>query len=715
MRTQIAVTPRSDLWGRIRLSKARSRGQPAGRRPGTDTLSQAESEVAALVEQMWRRLPTDAYSRPEDPNARNQQDRDTLAVFADYQRTLEARLLDQYIASGELAAIELGRKVAAQYRAVGKADTPIPSQAALNFRFDRTDPRAIDWARQYAGQRITNMTRDQQAVMRDLIQQALSTGRTPGAVGRDLYEALSAVAPGTQRAQYLSEMFGAQVNGLTVRSERAVFNRATTVAADLASRGVQPTKLLEQVRRETDQYAARLRRSRARTIARTEILTASNAGRMGAYQQAVDAGMLDPKHAVKEWEVGPFDVCPICVELGRTTSSAGIPLTQPFQASNGWSGDAPPAHPNCRCTVEINPNAKLYEPTSLQGGGTVDDPYRFGDIRYSPAGEAAGRPAVPRTPRQPRPQPAPAPRTPQPPPRPTPPPQPATPPQSLLDLARPAPPRGSGSNPFADYGPGPQGTRRVKDLVERPDATRGRRKVRADALDETVDMIDQLHGLADDGVLPVEIDLAGKAQSKGGHFTPGTRGARPRRKRGESFAEWRDKVEEYNSRTLRPQIRITDSGFGAGDEVADLGKQMLDMAHEMGHRVDWDGSKFVVREAFNKKGLDLSKRYGPQWVEHLDEVTDPLDRAVLDFIAAARETKSVQTYGRGGAYRAYYTSPVEVWARAYCQWVADVAGNSTMRRGLEAYQRMNFQFTDEEMTVLRPLIERILRLRGLMR
>lgn len=376
---------RTDLWGRLPLTKARRPGQQAGRKPGTNSLSEMERRVADVITRATETLESPDWDAVRLPEQRREYERGILETFAGYADEFTDLLLEQYVLSGDLAARELGRRVALAYQRVGKAEEPLPSTAALNFRFDKLDPRAIEWARQRAGELITNMTRAERETFRQIVVRALETGRTPTGIGRQLVEALQQVRPGTAVGQQLTELFGANMNGLTARYEQAVANRAYETAANLADRGVQASKIVDRVRADADKYAARLRRTRARTIARTEILTANNAGRMGAYRQATESGMLDDKYARKEWEVGPFDVCPVCVELGRTTSANPVPLNQPFEASNGWSGDAPPAHPNCRCTVEINPNPNLYSPTPLVGTGEDGDPYRWGDIRFTDA------------------------------------------------------------------------------------------------------------------------------------------------------------------------------------------------------------------------------------------------------------------------------------------------------------------------------------------
>jgi hypothetical protein len=88
--------------------------------------------------------------------------------------------------------------------------------------------------------------------------------------------------------------------------------------------------------------------ARAETIARTEVMTASNRGQQEAWSQAEDAGLLtgDEKQV---WIVTPDDrLCPICEPLEGETA----PLGGTFRVE-GDDIDGPPAHPRCRCTIGL--------------------------------------------------------------------------------------------------------------------------------------------------------------------------------------------------------------------------------------------------------------------------------------------------------------------------------------------------------------------------
>lgn len=82
--------------------------------------------------------------------------------------------------------------------------------------------------------------------------------------------------------------------------------------------------------------------SRADTIALTEIAEAFGSGQ----SDAADAISLDTgDDVIKEWVMEP-DACEICIENALT---GPIDLDDVFPSGD----DDPPAHPNCRCTLEM--------------------------------------------------------------------------------------------------------------------------------------------------------------------------------------------------------------------------------------------------------------------------------------------------------------------------------------------------------------------------
>tara|TARA_R110000737_G_scaffold90838_1_gene123136 strand:- start:175 stop:525 length:351 start_codon:yes stop_codon:yes gene_type:complete len=108
-------------------------------------------------------------------------------------------------------------------------------------------------------------------------------------------------------------------------------------------------------------------------IARTETAYAQNRGALDTMLQVQTDGLVGPT-TMKEWVTGPVDVCEICQPMGGRK----VLLNQSFNWGTGM-GAYPPAHPNCRCKIDMVPN--LSQPPTKLGTGAINDPnrYRFPD------------------------------------------------------------------------------------------------------------------------------------------------------------------------------------------------------------------------------------------------------------------------------------------------------------------------------------------------
>lgn len=177
--------------------------------------------------------------------------------------------------------------------------------------FDVANPEAIAWARNQSATLVKAITEETRAAIRTLISEGISQKVTPRATARLL------------RA----------IIGLTDQGTRAVTRRY----AELVGQGVSPWRATQRA----EKYAAKLLRSRATTIARTETMRASNEGQQQLWQQALDKGFL-PGSAKKAWIVA--DPCPKCAPL----SGEQVPVNAEFSV-----GINPPLHPRCRCTMGL--------------------------------------------------------------------------------------------------------------------------------------------------------------------------------------------------------------------------------------------------------------------------------------------------------------------------------------------------------------------------
>lgn len=86
--------------------------------------------------------------------------------------------------------------------------------------------------------------------------------------------------------------------------------------------------------------------ARAELIARTETMTAANAGQRLGWEQAVDEGLLSGDERRTWIATGDESTCPICSDLDGTTAKLDGEYPDP-------GGEGPPAHPRCRCTEGI--------------------------------------------------------------------------------------------------------------------------------------------------------------------------------------------------------------------------------------------------------------------------------------------------------------------------------------------------------------------------
>ena len=112
----------------------------------------------------------------------------------------------------------------------------------------------------------------------------------------------------------------------------------------LRANGVYPKRARDMALRD----AARRHRSRAYTIARTELATSYNTGAHQATKEAQERGYLG--HMVKVWSTADDErVCRICGPLEGKEAE----MDDEFQGiGKTWSTRLhPPAHPGCRCAV----------------------------------------------------------------------------------------------------------------------------------------------------------------------------------------------------------------------------------------------------------------------------------------------------------------------------------------------------------------------------
>lgn len=247
---------------------------------------------------------------------------------------------------------------------------------------------------------------------------------------------------------------------------------------------------------------------------------------------------------------------------------------------------------------------------------------------------------------------------------------------------------------------------------------------------------------------PIEIVWSTGNQSKGGHFTPATRGPRPKKpsrriisQQGReayaaAYAEYRERVRVYNDTPTRPQIRVVRRKDGSDAEIRNS------VFHEWAHAADFDPAdnptlRPTVNGAETGAGKMLTTQRDQQRIRRQYEMprgtvatrdtlerweTNPTDTddPVFNFIAAAARCESIDQFrstplpsGRRPdlQFVQYVKSPVEMWARAVAQWATRALDGDPML----GCRDDTHSFTADEIEHLAPYIESVLADRGLLR
>lgn len=202
-------------------------------------------------------------------------------------------------------------------------------QVTQELVFDLIDERAVTWAQTSSARLVREVTDEARQNIASLTAQATN--------GEITY-------------QGMADLLESGGLGLTSRNARAVANSESRNFARFMNDGMSETAARIKARRMAEEYTDKLVKSRAKTIARTEIADAAMQGRYMGWESGVQSGVID-SNSVKEWIAEP-DACSICSPLDGQL----VAWDASYQgAVTGTTDKMPPAHPNCRCTVAILP------------------------------------------------------------------------------------------------------------------------------------------------------------------------------------------------------------------------------------------------------------------------------------------------------------------------------------------------------------------------
>ena len=215
-------------------------------------------------------------------------------------------ILNDVLASGSLQEIDAVKATASNF---------MPPGTKIDVSFDLLNHYAADYARQRSLNLAKYLTAQTRSDLQTIIGDSFVQGITPDRVINEIK----------------------QLIGLPPVWANAVskYRQNLTDAGHPAGR----------VQSMTDTYRNKLLRSRAETIARTEIQEASMWGKHNAWKQAEADGWLPPG-LNRIWITAPDEVrCPSCARLSLQVAPVNGYFIDP---ETNERVERPPRHPNCR-------------------------------------------------------------------------------------------------------------------------------------------------------------------------------------------------------------------------------------------------------------------------------------------------------------------------------------------------------------------------------
>lgn len=206
----------------------------------------------------------------------------------------------------------------------------------LNIPPERITERALSWIAGEGANRIaaiqTAVSGDLSTIIADSVRQNLSPGQAATRIG--------------------------DMAGLTPRQARALDRFEDALRRRRIPEGFEPTERVENsIRRDVERRRRRMMRERGELILETEVQTAVQQGEREFWQEAIDTEQVEAGAVYKRWQtVNDGQVCPICEPLHGVV----MPFDDVFVSNGGVVGVRPPAHPRCRCWLEVDATGENF-------------------------------------------------------------------------------------------------------------------------------------------------------------------------------------------------------------------------------------------------------------------------------------------------------------------------------------------------------------------
>lgn len=310
-----------------------------------------------------------------------------LSALQSGNSSLVIEVLNKGVSLAESSTVAIG--TALQHTAAGVVGTAAitANYTEAQFMFRAFNPLVIDWAHRYGYDLIQEIGKKTREGIKEIVKNSLREGIGPIEQAREIKSMVGLTqsqAKAVNNFRKNLESFHLKRNanswGLGNKIDRVNGRQVwrygeggqpqdgilTRRLRDFRYDGQLRTAMKtgkpltpEQINKMVAAYQRKFIQHRARTIARTESLRATNKGIRLSFQNAVKQGQVAEDDVTRDWILALDErTCPTCSAIPKMNPN-GVGLNEPFKTPIGPVMEGP-IHPECRCTqfIRINTSKK---------------------------------------------------------------------------------------------------------------------------------------------------------------------------------------------------------------------------------------------------------------------------------------------------------------------------------------------------------------------
>jgi len=244
-------------------------------------------------------------------------------------------------------------------------------ELGFNLKFDGSNPEVESFLQATNLAFVGNVTNATRETIRSTISRAFVEGGNPRLQARQIRDSIGVLSQHEQairnfRLQLTERSNAPGGHAMRPAHLRRLFESDKRSVRQHMLNGTFSQKHIDEM---VDVYQDRLIDYRAEMITRTETLRAAHAGQQALWKQATDEGLL-PDTARRKWVFTKDERTRESHKAIPKLNAHGVKVGEAFKTSFGPVFH-PPAGPNCRCTVVLDPDAGEKEVIGSSSPNTI--------------------------------------------------------------------------------------------------------------------------------------------------------------------------------------------------------------------------------------------------------------------------------------------------------------------------------------------------------